>query len=183
MQTKDKLRKKYLVLRKKKYFEISEKFFSPLIKLLKKKYKKKIKLSSYFPASYEVNTNKLLNIKRIKKIDILLPVLGANNKMNFYKWKKNDILKINKYGMLEPKNLASHSIPDVMLVPLLAFDKNYNRLGYGKGYYDRYLNKYLKKYKKILTIGIAFSFQKFHKIPVNENDVKLKHILTEKGLF
>ena len=68
-----------------------------------------------------------------------------------------------------------------MLVPLLAFDNQKNRLGYGKGYYDRYLNKYLKKNKNILTIGVAFSFQKHNKLPTSNNDVKLNYVLTEKG--
>jgi 5-formyltetrahydrofolate cyclo-ligase len=67
-------------------------------------------------------------------------------------------------------------------VPLLAFDKNKNRLGYGKGFYDRYLKKYLKKNKKILTVGIAFSFQEYKNLPVNKNDYKLDYIITEKGI-
>ena len=74
------------------------------------------------------------------------------------------------------------TIPNIILVPLLAFDSKKNRLGYGKGYYDRYLQKYLNNYKNILTIGIAFSFQKHHKLPVTNNDVKLNYILTEKGI-
>ena len=57
---------------------------------------------------------------------------------------------------------------------MLAFDKHKYRLGYGKGFYDRYLNKYLKKFKNILTVGVAFSFQKHHKLPRDKNDVKLK---------
>ena len=74
-------------------------------------------------------------------------------------------------------------IPDIILVPLLVFDKAKYRLGYGKGFYDRYLNKYLKKFKNILTVGVAFSFQKYHKLPVNNRDVKLNFILTEKGFY
>ena len=70
-----------------------------------------------------------------------------------------------------------------MLVPILAFDKQNYRLGYGKGFYDRYLNKYLDKFKNILTVGVAFSFQKYHKLPRDKNDVKLRYILTEKGLY
>ena len=70
-----------------------------------------------------------------------------------------------------------------MLIPLLAFDKSKFRLGYGKGFYDRYLNKYIKKYKDILTVGVAFSFQKYHKLPINKHDMKLDFILTEKGIF
>ena len=84
--------------------------------------------------------------------------------------------------MLEPIK-AEAKIPDVIMVPLLAFDKDKFRLGYGKGYYDRYLNKYIKKYKNIMTVGVAFSFQKHHKLPINQNDVKLDYILTEKGIY
>jgi 5-formyltetrahydrofolate cyclo-ligase len=84
--------------------------------------------------------------------------------------------------MLEPPK-SKQNIPDVMLVPLLVFDKDKHRLGYGKGFYDRYLNRHLKKFKDILTIGVAFSFQKLHKLPINNKDVKLNYILTEKGIY
>ncbi len=70
-----------------------------------------------------------------------------------------------------------------MLVPLLAYDNKNYRLGYGGGFYDKFLNKYLKTNNKILTIGVAFSFQKYNKLPINRNDVKLDFILTEKGIF
>ena len=62
--------------------------------------------------------------------------------------------------MLEPEK-TKKKIPNLMLVPILVFDKHKHRLGYGKGFYDRYLNKYLKKFNNILTVGIAFSFQNF----------------------
>ena len=103
--------------------------------------------------------------------------------MKFEKWKPKDVLRVNKFGMLEPIIQNNNNfIPDVMLLPLIAYDKNYHRLGYGKGYYDRFLNKYLGLKKNILTIGVAFSDQKYNKIPINKFDVKLDHILTEKGL-
>ena len=102
--------------------------------------------------------------------------------MNFFPWKKNEILRVNKYGMLEPFK-SKEIIPNVILVPLVAYDKNKYRLGYGKGFYDRYLNKYFKTFKNILSVGVAFSFQKYHKLPIDNNDVKLNYILTEKGIF
>ena len=74
-------------------------------------------------------------------------------------------------------------IPSIMLIPLLAFDKDKNRLGYGKGYYDKYLFKYIKTHKNILTVGVAFSFQKYNKLPVNKKDFKLNFIITEKGII
>ena len=84
--------------------------------------------------------------------------------------------------MLDPCVLKKSLTPNVMLVPLLAFDLQNNRLGYGKGFYDKYLRKFLNKKNKITTIGVAFSFQKYNKIPISKLDVKLNFILTEKGL-
>ena len=114
--------------------------------------------------------------------DILLPVTEKNNLMNFFSWRKNDVLFVNCFGMLEPIKTQT-KIPDVMLIPTLAFASYKYRLGYGKGFYDSYLNKYLKNYKKILTVGVAFSFQRHHKLPINQNDVKLDFIITEKGIY
>ena len=102
--------------------------------------------------------------------------------MNFFSWRKNQILFVNKFGMLEP-NKTNSKIPDIMLIPILSYDNEKYRLGYGRGFYDRYLNKYLKKYRNIFTVGVAFSFQKHHKLPKDKNDVKLKYILTEKGIY
>ena len=98
--------------------------------------------------------------------------------MNFFSWQKNQVLFVNKFGMLEPKK-SEIKIPDVALIPILAFDIQKYRLGYGKGYYDRYL----KKFKNILTVGVAFSFQRHHKLPINQKDVKLDFIITEKGIY
>ena len=69
--------------------------------------------------------------------------------------------------------------PSILLVPMVAFDKNFNRIGYGGGFYDRYINK-VKKDKKIVTIGLAYSFQKVKKIPINKYDIKLDFIVTDK---
>ena len=183
MQKKDRLRKKYFFIRKKKYFDIKPSFFNPLIKLIKKRYKKKdVNLSIYYPSSFEVNIFKLFDLNAIDRAKIFLPVITGKNSMYFYKWDKLDVLQINKFGMLEPFGSFKSIVPNIMLVPLLAYDNENNRLGYGGGFYDRYLRKYLKKYNNIMTIGVAFSFQKHHKIPVSNNDVKLDYILTEKGI-
>ena len=95
----------------------------------------------------------------------------------------HDPLKVNEYGFLEPVVIRQTTNPDIIILPLLAYDGSRNRLGYGKGYYDKFLGKYIKKNKKILTIGLAFSFQKYKKIPTSALDVKLDYILTEKGIF
>ena len=184
MPNKEQLRNKYYKTRKKKYFEVSDNFFKPLISLLNKFFKKKlIYLSFYYPSNYEVNTlNLFSSIKRKKNIKALLPVINSRDQMTFVQWDFLDILKVNKYGMLEPAIKKRSLIPNVALVPLLAFDKKNYRLGYGKRYYDKYLNKYLKLNKSIITIGVAFSFQKYNKLPTSKFDVKLDYILTEKGI-
>ena len=99
--------------------------------------------------------------------------------MKFVKWNLQEPLKVNKFGFLEPIQTSKTTKPDLIVAPLLAFDKSKNRLGYGKGYYD----KFLKKNKKTITIGIAFSFQKYNKIKTSNYDVKLNYILTDKGIF
>ena len=183
MQQKIKLRKKYLNLRKEKYYNVDKKFFFPLYKLIKKKLKKKpIRISLYYPSNFELNALKVLELKYFSMQDTLLPVIANNNLMKFYPWKKNEILVVNKFGMLEPKTTKA-KIPDVMLIPSLAFDKDKFRLGYGGGYYDRFLSKSIKENNDILKVGVAFSFQKYHKLPINQNDVKLDFILTEKGIY
>ena len=103
--------------------------------------------------------------------------------MTFAQWDTLGVLKINRFGILEPINNKKSYIPDVALVPLLAYDKNNFRLGYGKGYYDKFLSSLKKTKKNVLTIGLAFSFQKYKKIPTNKSDMKLDYILTEKGIF
>ena len=182
MSQKNKLRKQYYKIRKKRYYEINKDFFIPLTNLIKSKIKKKIKLGLYYPSNYEVNILKILEDDYVKSLNLFLPVIKKNNQMNFFKWKKNQVLLVNQFGMLEPLKTKS-KIPNLMIVPTLVFDKNKHRLGYGKGFYDQYLNKYLKKFNNIITVGIAFSFQKHHKLPINNKDVKLDYILTEKGIY
>ena len=101
--------------------------------------------------------------------------------MEFYKWYKNDPLLINKYGILEPE-ITNIVYPDILFVPLVAFDKKLNRLGYGGGFYDRYIQK-ISKIKKVVKVGLAFSFQKLKTIPVNKHDKKLDIIITEKEII
>ena len=128
--------------------------------------------------NFEVDDLELLKKFEKNKFNISLPVIKKKFQMDFYKWSFSDSLKINKYGIPEPvtKNIV---YPDIILVPLVAFDKNLNRLGYGGGYYDRLIKKLSKK-KKIMKIGLAFSFQKIDKVPINIYDQKLDYIITNK---
>ena len=137
-------------------------------------------IGGYFPINYEFNCLDILD-QLSKKVSISLPIMKKHNQMDFYTWKNNDPLKINNFGIPEPVNSTS-VYPDILLVPLVGFDKNLNRIGYGGGYYDRYIMK-IKSIKKILTIGLAFSFQEIKKVPIDTYDQKLNFIYTEKGFL
>ena len=183
MAKKASIRKKYLLKRKKRYFEINKNFLDPFSKMIRGIYKdKKINISIYFPCQFEVNILKIFDNKYFQKFNFLLPVIEKNKSMNFYKWKINEILKLNEYGIPEPIK-SSKIVPNIALVPLIAFDKKKNRLGYGKGFYDKYFEKHDKNNKKILTVGVAFSFQKYDNLPISKKDVRLNYVLTEKGII
>ncbi len=185
MSSKNFLRSKFLKLRKKNYFSLRQEFFNPLNILIKKinKKNKQVIMGIFYPSNFEVNILKIFDNNISKKLKISLPKIKKNYQMEFYAWKKNEVLEVNEYGIPEPVSEKKKCFPEVILIPLIAYDKYKNRLGYGKGFYDRYLDGGLNKRRKILTIGVAFSFQKYKKIPVTKMDVKLDYILTEKGLF
>ena len=178
---KSKLRKKILKIREKNNKENIKIDFNQIVKILKKeKINKKI-IGGYYPVNFEVDDLELLKNFEKKKFNISLPVIKKNFQMDFYRWSFSDPLKINKYGIPEPEK-KKIVYPDILLIPLVAFDKNLNRLGYGGGYYDRLIEKFLKK-KKIIKIGLALSVQKIDKVPINLYDQKLDYIVTNKYIM
>ena len=175
---KSQLRKKILKIREKTNKKNILINFNQIIKIIKKeKINKKI-IGGYYPVNFEVDD--LESLKRFEKngFNISLPVIKKNFQMDFYKWSFSDPLKVNKYGIPEPEK-KKMIYPDILLIPLVAFDQDLNRLGYGGGYYDRLIKKLSKK-KKIMKIGLAFSFQKINKVPINLYDQKLDYIVTNK---
>tara|TARA_B100000686_G_scaffold159979_1_gene167590 strand:+ start:471 stop:1037 length:567 start_codon:yes stop_codon:yes gene_type:complete len=178
------LRKKSLIQRKKKHFESKKFNFDIIFKLIRKHFlKKKIIIAGYYPSYYEVNILNFLEKASKKNFKIVLPVIKSSNIMNFKSWIFKEPLYVNKFGMLEPKNSNKNTIPDLIMVPLVAFDNHLNRIGYGKGYYDRSLRKISKIKKNAISLGIAYSFQKCQKIPTNKQDFKLDYVFTEKGII
>ena len=178
------LRNKSLLQRKKKYLTVKNFNFHLIFKLIRKHFhKKKIIIAGYYPSNYEVNILNFLEEASKKKFKIVLPVIKSSNKMSFKSWIFKEPLYVSKFGILEPNNLGKEIIPDLIMVPLVAFDRKLNRIGYGKGYYDRSLQKIRKIKKKTITLGIAYSFQKFDAIPTNKYDFKLNYVFTEQGII
>ena len=174
---KSQIRKKIFELRKKNYHKKLLIDFSKLLILLKQKKT----IGCYYSYNYEIDTINILKQLDKRKFKISLPKIEKNNQMNFYNWSLNDPLIINHFGIPEP--ISKEIVyPEILLVPIVSFDDQLNRIGYGGGYYDRYLAKISKK-KKIFKIGLAYSFQKLRKIPINKHDIRLDCVITEKGYF
>ena len=177
------LRIKFIKKRKKLYSKKTLFSFNKIFFLIKKNFpKKKPSIAGYYPSNFEVNILDFLSQANKKNFKVGLPVIKKDYKIDFKYWIPNEPLYVNKYGILEPRKQNTTFKPDIILVPLAAFDKNLNRIGYGKGYYDKTLRQ-LSAYKKILTIGIAFSFQECSFVPANRLDYKLDCILTDKNLI
>tara|TARA_B110000881_G_C18506019_1_gene479596 strand:+ start:467 stop:1012 length:546 start_codon:yes stop_codon:yes gene_type:complete len=178
---KSQLRKKILKIRQitnKKNIKID---FEKVLNLFKKAKIIKKYIGGYYPVNFEIDDLDILREFEKRKFTISLPKIKKNFDMDFYKWSFDEPLKINKYGIPESEsNILIY--PDVLLVPLVAFDKKLNRLGYGGGFYDRLIKKLSKK-KNILKIGLALSTQEIDKVPINQYDQKLDYIVTNKYII
>ena len=178
------LRNVSLLKRKKRYLTTRKFNFNLIFNLIRKHFhKKKIIIAGYYPSNHEVDILRFLEEASKKKFKIVLPVINSLNTMSFKSWIFKEPLYVNKFGILEPKNSKKKIIPDLIMVPLVAFDSQLNRIGYGKGYYDRSLEKINKIKKNMISLGIAYSFQKCSSIPVSKYDFKLDYIFTERGII
>ena len=178
---KKKLRNKILKIREtcnQKNIQIE---FNRIIKFFKKEKIIKKNIGGYFPVNFEVDDLNLLSSFEKNNYTISLPVIKKKFQMDFYNWTFSDPLKINNYGIPEPE-IKKLVYPDILLIPMVAFDENLNRLGYGGGYYDRFIERLSKK-KKIVKIGLAITCQKIKKIPINQYDQKLDYIITNKNII
>lgn len=118
-----------------------------------------------------------------------LPVVGPMHSLQFVAWKVGDEVAPNRYGIPEPVHERSRRVAvdmiDVLLIPLLGFDRAGNRLGFGGGYYDRAL-EFLRDREQAastLLVGVGYSFQEVEHIAAEPWDVKLDVIATERELI
>ena len=179
--SKEVLRNKLICIRKNNFVNDVLNFEQFKVILKKIKNKKKINIGGYYPINSEISCLDILEKLEKNKFSISLPVTRKNNKMDFYQWSFKSPLKVNNRGIPEP-NKNKKVFPDILIVPLVGFDSDKFRIGYGGGYYDRYISKLLNL-KKIITVGFAFSFQEIKKIPINKFDQKLDFILSNKKVI
>lgn len=136
-------------------------------------------VSFYWPMGDEADPRALAARLAARGHALALPVtVKKGAPLVFRAWREGDRLIVHAFGMHEPVATAPEVKPDVLLVPLLAFDARGHRLGYGGGFYDRTLAALDIK----LAIGIAYAGQETETLPIHERDHPLDMVVTERGL-
>jgi 5-formyltetrahydrofolate cyclo-ligase len=140
-------------------------------------------VSGYSPIRNEIDPAPLMRKLAEAGAKLALPaVLARGKSLAFRAWSPDDRLMLGPLGIPEPSPAAAELVPDIMLIPLAAFDASGHRIGYGAGHYD-YTLAHLRKVKVIAAIGIAFAVQQIKAIPALPHDVALDYVLTEKKVF
>ena len=139
----------------------------------------------YISYDSEINTKEIINKALIDNKKIYVPRTEFKTRlMDAVEIISLDNLIESEYGILEPSIEEPHIEPnelDLIVVPGVAFDRNGGRMGYGAGFYDRYFKKISKdKMKKIVKLALAYDFQILEDVPMNEQDVPVNYIITEK---
>ena len=138
-------------------------------------------ISAYYPYKSEINVLSLLERLHAEGRRLALPVVVAPEMpLVFRPWSPGDELETSSLNILEPPASAGQVEPDVLLVPLLAFDRHGYRLGYGGGFYDRTLQR-LRSMKRITAIGVAYAGQRVDDVVRGADDQPVDWILTEDG--
>lgn len=137
-------------------------------------------IGGYWPLQGELDIRPLLNACHAQEHELALPCTPRKGyPLTFRSWTPDDALKAGPYGTREPYPDKYEVLPTLVLVPLLAFTKHGERLGYGGGFYDRTLAK-LKDIGEIFACGIAYAAQEAASLPTDEFDQRLDGILTDQ---
>ena len=138
-------------------------------------------VAGYFPIRSEADVVPLLDkLSQLGHTCALPRVLGAENPLTFHQWEPGSPTASGPFGTRVPLSDTPEVVPDIVLVPLLAFDLVGTRLGYGGGFYDRTLSR-LRKDGACLAVGIAFSAQERDLLPRDPYDEALDWVVTEVG--
>jgi len=177
------------ILTKRKSMDIAEKeemdkkIFD---KFYESKYYREAKnIFIYISYDSEINTRGIINKALIDNKKIFVPRTEFKTRlMDAVEITSLDNLVESEYGILEPSLEEPHIDPsglDLIVVPGVAFDRNGGRMGYGAGFYDRYFKKINKdNMGRVVKLALAYDFQIFEKIPMNEQDVPVGYIITER---
>jgi 5-formyltetrahydrofolate cyclo-ligase len=140
-------------------------------------------ISGFMPLKSEINPLPLLRKLAEAGARLALPAIAWRGKPLIMRaWEFGAPLDRGQWGIREPKADAPELEPDILLVPLLAFDRAGYRIGYGAGYYDMTIHR-LRTLKPVTAVGIAFAAQEVPKIPTTPRDERLDLVLTEREVI
>jgi len=140
-------------------------------------------VSGFMPLKSEINPTSLMQTISAGGARLALPrIVGRGSPLSMRVWEFGTALDRGQWGIREPKVDAPEVDPDVLLVPLLAFDRAGYRIGYGAGYYDVTIKR-LRGLKPVTAIGIAFAAQEVPKVPTTPRDERLDLVLTEREVI
>lgn len=135
-------------------------------------------IAGYYPIKGEIDVLPVLEVLHDQGITCALPVVPKEGHvMHFRRWYPGMKLSLDKFGIGEPPESSHEVVPEVMLVPLLAYDKDSHRVGYGGGYYDATISALRAQNPALLTIGCAYAWQKLATLPVTSNDTPLDKVI------
>jgi 5-formyltetrahydrofolate cyclo-ligase len=137
-------------------------------------------VSGFLPIRSEINPLPLMRRLAAAGASLALPVVAGRGKPLLLRaYRFGDPLVSGQWGIREPTPAAPEVAPDVMLVPLAAFDRTGHRIGYGAGYYDMTIAK-ARALKPVTAIGVAFAAQEIAQVPATPRDARLDLVLTER---
>ena len=140
-------------------------------------------VSGFMPLKSEINPLPLLRKLAQAGARLALPVVAGRGKpLVMRAWQWGEALAEGVWGIREPKPEAAVVEPDILLVPLLAFDRAGHRVGYGAGYYDMTIAS-LRARKAVTAIGLAFAAQEISNVPATPRDERLDLVLTEREVI
>lgn len=140
-------------------------------------------VSGFIPYKSEITTIPLLERLHAQGWQTCLPiVIGMEEPLLFRAWAPGEPLVPGAWDIPVPLESAPDAVPDLLLVPMLAFDRKGFRLGYGGGFYDRTLEK-LRAVKKVVAIGVAYHAQMVDEVPTGLHDAPLDYVMTEQETF
>jgi 5-formyltetrahydrofolate cyclo-ligase len=140
-------------------------------------------VSGFSPIRTEINPLPLLRRLEAAGVKLALPVVvGRGKPLVMRSYAFGDPLDAGVWGIREPRAEAPQVDPDILIVPLAAFDRSGNRIGHGAGYYDMTINR-LRSLKPVIAIGIAYAVQEVAEVPVTPRDARLDLVLTERDVI
>lgn len=140
-------------------------------------------VSAYWPIGEEVSTLPLLHALDVAGFAVALPVTGRiGQALVFRRWRTGDVMESGRMAIPVPAASAPVLVPDVLFVPLAAFDRRGHRVGYGAGFYDRSLAA-LRAERRVLAVGIAYGVQEVACVPHEAHDEALDMIVTDRDVI